>query len=232
MDVDDLLVDGLLKKAASAVNNSVEHVELVGGLHRLLRHHRRQLWLRAAVAFGVLLLFVAGVGIILRSSGHPSEPAATPALPALAQVGRQETFEISLGTVRALAGSTVQRVPGGAKGSRWAAQVTQSPANASSPAGVRLIPITPPSVGGRYSVSVVVRASRPGTRVALRLSQGRDAPLSSAADTTVLRDTWWHELDMPATVVAGSVLFIEVTADELVAGQTLLLDDLRVAQIK
>jgi hypothetical protein len=79
--------------------------------------------------------------------------------------------------------------------------------------------------GGRYVASVWVRSSAPGLRVTVRLV-GAGPGEVSATESTTLPGVLWRRVFVGHTVAeAGADLALEVTADQVPAGDSLLVDE-------
>jgi hypothetical protein len=83
--------------------------------------------------------------------------------------------------------------------------------------------------GGRYVASVWVRSSAPGLAVTVRLIGAGQPGEASAAQSTTLPGLLWRRVFVSHTVVeAGADLALEVTADRVPAGDSLLVDEILV----
>jgi hypothetical protein len=87
--------------------------------------------------------------------------------------------------------------------------------------------VTDARKGGRYVASVWVRSTAPGLPVTVRLVGAGEAAEASTSQSSTLPGLLWRRVFVSHTVVAGGTdLALEVTADQVPAGDSLLVDEI------
>jgi hypothetical protein len=86
------------------------------------------------------------------------------------------------------------------------------------------------AAGRRFVAKAWVRSTAPGLKVTLRLVGTGAKPERSQATTTTLPGLAWRSVIVDHRVTAGTDLGVELTADGVPAGESLLVDEVTVRQ--
>jgi carbohydrate binding protein with CBM4/9 domain len=195
----------------------------------------------AAIAVAVLSVMVAGVlatrligsaeparepAVTARAAGDAAEAGPTSRLPGAGAYGNlvpNWSFEQDLSGWEVLGAADSGREPQGHTSGSCALVRARGPEP--GPVGLAL-PQVAPTVkrGERYVASAWVRSAAPGQRVVIRLV-GAGGKERSGTATTTLPGLAWRRVIVAHTVGAGTDLRLEIVADAVPAGETLLVDE-------
>jgi hypothetical protein len=195
----------------------------------------RHLVLQSSSLLAVVLLVTV---IVANLSGGPGSGAASegqptagePAPAATAGPGnpvRNWSFERDLSGWQVVGDAEPDAVPQGRTSGSCASVRARQPGRVGL-AQTAVVPGAEP--GRRYVAKAWVRSTAAGLKVTLRLAGAGGTPQGSKAATTTAPGLVWRPLIVGHTVTGRTDLGVEITADGVLAGDALLVDEVTVRQ--